>query len=136
MNSSESATIVPWFSKSEYPDVLSTMLDASFLPPTHEAWRRGFEERLRALRQRNVAPLVVKIDPRAFRIWCETEDLPCNAESRLEFAELLARLAQQDERDTPLPPEYSLSPAQLSSTVSYSLRTRIPGWPLLDEASS
>ena len=95
MGSPAPATIVPWFSRGQYPDILATMADAVFLPQTHDAWRRGFEERLRTLRQGNVEAQVVRIDPRAFRIWCEAEELPCNAESRLEFAELLAEMEKQ-----------------------------------------
>jgi hypothetical protein len=134
MNLPVPVTIVPWFSRGQYPDILATMADAALLPQTHDAWRRGFEERLRSLRQGNVEAQVVRIDPRAFRIWCEAEELPCNAESRLEFAELLAEMAQQD---AAVPAATDKDPRRPgSSSVTYALRARIPGWPLLDEAAT
>ncbi len=87
------SVVVPWFSKSHYPQVLELMDDAALLPSTYSAWRAGYREQIRHLRRERSDTVVVRIDPRAFRIWCEAEELPCNAETRLEFAELLADFA-------------------------------------------
>ena len=102
MSTGTPAAVVPWFSKSQYPEILAVMTDSVLLPPTHEAWRSGFEERLRSLRQQNVEASIVQIDPRAFRLWCDAEDLPCNAESRLEFAELVAEMERSGTAALPL----------------------------------
>jgi hypothetical protein len=135
MDTREPPTIVPWFSRRHYPDVLATMADAALLPQSHEAWRRGFEERLRALRRGNVETLVVRIDPRAFRIWCEAEELPCNAEARLEFADLLAQMALRETVPGAAEAE-TAAPQGAPSPVSDALRARIPGWPVLDEVAT
>ncbi len=45
---------------------------------------------------RALTPEMLTIDPRAFRLWCEAEDLLCNAEARLEYAQLISNLKAAD----------------------------------------
>jgi len=131
MSTRPPAAVVPWFSKSQYPEILAVMTDSVLLPPTHEAWRSGFEERLRSLRQQNVEASIVQIDPRAFRLWCDAEDLPCNAESRLEFAELVAEMERSGTAALPL--RVASQSRQDESPPVGALQRHIPGWPALDE---
>lgn len=45
--------------------------------------------------------VVAGIDPRAFRLWCEAEDLTCNSEARLEYSQLVAGLARREADSKP-----------------------------------
>jgi hypothetical protein len=82
--------VVSRFAQDQYDRILAVMADSALLPPTHGAWRRGFDERLADLAQRAVRPVVVTIDPEAFAAWCAAWELPCDAHARLEYAEWLA----------------------------------------------
>ncbi|MCU0759614.1 MAG: hypothetical protein MUF07_10545 [Steroidobacteraceae bacterium] len=82
--------VVARFAQDQYERILAVMVDAALLPPTHGAWRRGFEERLADLARRAVRPVVVTIDPEAFAAWCAAWELPCDADARMDYADWLA----------------------------------------------
>jgi hypothetical protein len=79
--------IVSSFAAEQYDALLRIVEDSALLPPTWDAWRRGFDDRLTSLRRRGTEAVVVPVELEAFVRWCADQGVRCDAESRLEYAE-------------------------------------------------
>jgi len=82
--------IVSSFAADQYDALLRIVDDSALLPPTWDAWRRGFDDRLTSLHQRGTEVVVVPVDLESFVRWCAAKGLRCDAEARLEYAETAA----------------------------------------------
>lgn len=82
--------IVSSFSADQYDALLRTVDDAALLPPTWDAWRRGFDDRLTCLQARGTEVVVVPVELESFVRWCAEQGFRCDAEARLEYAETAA----------------------------------------------
>ncbi len=78
--------VVSSFSADQYDALLRIVDDAALLPPTWDAWRRGFDDRLTSLHRRGAEVVVVPVDLESFVRWCAEQDFRCDAEARLEYA--------------------------------------------------
>ena len=84
---------IPWYREQDWDSVLDLFEDLrSLVPASYEAWRANAEsavERLERLPGRR--PVLVVVEPEAFRAFCKARGLVPGHETRAAFCEELAR---------------------------------------------
>lgn len=87
---------IAWFRQQDYNAALSVMEDATLLPKSFESWLALAEKLFERLENEGRVPIKAYIDPATFPSWCAERGLKVNAHARMQFANFVAKQAQDN----------------------------------------
>lgn len=75
-----------WYKEEHYLELLALFDDAELLPPTYQHWLARAEEKKTEVEAGGDQVIKVFIDPETFPEWCNSRNLPKDANSRSQLA--------------------------------------------------
>jgi hypothetical protein len=87
-----------WYSREQWPLLLSLASDAGELAPTYDEWMASINRGLSELRQSGVVPNPIEIDVEALNLWCQGLDIPLDGEARAKYVAEVGRSRTETSR--------------------------------------
>jgi len=75
-----------WYKEEDYETLLGLFDDTELLPKTFSDWKKRAEDKKEEVEAAGDQVLKVFIDPETFPGWCESKNLPMDANSRSQLA--------------------------------------------------
>lgn len=76
---------LPWYSRTDYPDILAMMEDRHNLAPTYDQWLMAAQNNEQVGQQAGLEIVRVRIEPGPFARWCEEKGLAPGSAARTAY---------------------------------------------------